>query len=67
MTISLARVAALLYLLALAFPAFAQAPAASPSARVVLADAAMSDGSLVNGLSAPGTFVHQGTMSSSQA
>ncbi len=55
MTVTLTRAAALLYLLALAFPAFAQAPAR----QVVLADAAISDGSLASDLSAPGTFVRQ--------
>ncbi len=55
MTVTLTRAAALLYLLALAFPAFAQEPAH----QVVLADAAISDGSLASDLSPPGTFVRQ--------
>ncbi len=55
MTTTLTRAAALLYLLALAFPAFAQ----EPPRQTVLADAATSDGNLATGLSSPGTFVRQ--------
>lgn len=55
MTVTLTRAAALLYLLALAFPAFAQ----EPPRQTVLADATISDGSLASGLSAPGAFLRQ--------
>lgn len=60
MTTSLSRAAALLYLLALAFPAFAD----EPPHQTVLADAATSDGNLATGLSAPGTVVRQSACSS---
>ncbi len=63
MTVTIARAAALLYLLALAFPAFAQ----EPPGQTVLADAAISDGSLASSLAAPGTFVRQSAANSLQA
>ena len=56
MTVSLARTAALIYLLALGDVAFAQ----NPAPQALLADA-------VSGMSQPGAFVHQGAATSVQS